>query len=101
EWITTFFAPNALSPEFGPEGVGVFKPVGIGLQKYRIAVYSPWGEQVWYSEVLENSRPVGSWNGRKHNEGDILPQGAYTWRADITFVNGVSKVVTGSVTLLR
>lgn len=101
EWITTFFAPNALSPEFGPEGVGVFKPVGIGLQKYRIAVYSPWGEQVWYSEALENSRPVGSWNGRKHNEGDILPQGAYTWRADITFVNGVTKVVTGSVTLLR
>jgi len=101
EWITTFFAPNALSPEFGPSEVGVFKPVGIGLRSYRIAIYSPWGEQVWYSEALENSSPVESWNGRKHNEGEILPQGAYSWRADIEFVNGASKVVTGSVTLLR
>jgi len=101
EWITTFFAPNALSPEFGPSEVGVFKPVGIGLHRYSIAVYSPWGEQVWYSETLDKSSPVESWNGRKHNEGEILPQGAYTWRADITFVNGVTKVVTGSVTLLR
>ena len=101
EWITTFFAPNALSPEYGPAEIGVFKPVGIGLRSYRIAVYSPWGEQVWYSEALENSSPVESWNGRKQNEGEILPQGAYTWRADIIFVNGLSKVETGSVTLLR
>lgn len=101
EWITTFFAPNALSPGYGPEEVQVFKPVGIGLAKYKIAVYSPWGEQVWYSEILENNRPVESWNGAKHNEGAILPQGAYSWRADITFVDGASKVFIGSVTLLR
>jgi len=101
EWITTFFAPNALSPGYGPEEVQVFKPVGIGLASYKIAVYSPWGEQVWFSEMLENNRPVESWNGAKHNEGDILPQGAYSWRADITFVDGNSKVFIGSVTLLR
>jgi PKD repeat protein len=101
EWITTFFAPNALSPGYGPEGVQVFKPAGIGLLSYRIAVYSPWGEQVWYSEALDNSSPVESWNGAKHNQGDTLPQGAYTWRADVVFVNGVSRVFTGSVTLLR
>jgi len=101
EWITTFFSPNALSPGYGPEEVQVFKPVGIGIAKYKIAVYSPWGEQVWFSELLEANRPVESWNGGKHNTGDILPQGAYSWRADITFVDGTSKVFTGSVTLLR
>ncbi|MBX2927126.1 MAG: PKD domain-containing protein [Saprospiraceae bacterium] len=101
EWITTFFAPNALSPGYGPEGVQVFKPVGIGLLSYRIAVYSPWGEQVWYSEALDDSSPTESWNGAKQNRGDTLPQGAYTWRADVVFVNGVSRIFTGSVTLLR
>ncbi len=101
EWITTFYAPNALSPGYGAEGVQVFKPVGIGLAEYRIAIYSPWGEQVWYSEALEEGQPAESWNGAKHNQGDILPQGAYTWRADLTFVNGVRRTEVGSVTLLR
>ncbi|MBV6656083.1 MAG: PKD domain-containing protein, partial [Mameliella sp.] len=41
EWITTFHAPNALSPEYGEEGVRIFKPVGIGLEEYAISIYSP------------------------------------------------------------
>jgi hypothetical protein len=101
DWITTFYAPNALSPGYGAEGVQVFKPVGIGQAEYRIAIYSPWGEQIWYSEALEEGQPAESWNGAMHNQGDILPQGAYTWRADLTFVNGVRRTEVGGVTLLR
>lgn len=97
----TFFASNALSPGYGPEEVQVFKPVGIGLAKYEISIYSPWGELVWFSEKLENSHPMESWNGAKFNRGAILPQGAYDWRANIIFVDGTQKIYIGSVTLLR
>lgn len=99
EWITTFFAPNALSPEFGYGDVKVFKPVGVGLAAYKISVYSPWGQAVWTSDKLEQTSPSEVWDGIYEN--DIVPQGAYSWIADITFVNGVRKVFKGSVTVVR
>ena len=104
EWITTFFAPNAFSPEYGAEGVRVFKPVGIGMVEYEISVFSPFGPLVWYSNELEDNQPVGFWDGTAMNganKGEVLPQGAYTWMAVMTFVNGEKRRVTGSVTLLR
>lgn len=99
EWITTFFAPNALSPEYGDGDVKVFKPVGVGLATYKISVYSPWGQAVWTSDKLENTSPVESWDGTYNNA--IVPQGAYSWMADVTFVNGIRKVYKGSVTVVR
>jgi len=99
EWITTFFAPNALSPEYGDGDVKVFKPVGVGLATYKINVYSPWGQSVWTSDKLENTSPSESWDGTY--QGAIVPQGAYSWMADVTFVNGIRKVYKGSVTVVR
>lgn len=99
EWITTFFAPNAFAPEYGTGDVALFKPVGVGLAEYQITVYSPWGEAVWASDQIENESPAGAWNG--YYKGDIVPQGAYSWIAKITFVDGVKKVYKGSVTVVR
>jgi PKD repeat protein len=99
EWITTFFAPNAFAPEYGAGDVQVFKPVGIGLAEYKITVYSPWGEAVWSSDKIENESPADVWNG--YYKGAIVPQGAYSWIASITFVDGVKKVFKGSVSVLR
>lgn len=101
EWITTFFAPNAFSPDHGEELVRVFQPVGIGLAEYEISVYSPWGQRVWHSDVIQDTHPAEHWNGRINNQGEILPQGAFSWLAKIVFVNGDSKIYKGSVTLLR
>lgn len=101
EWITTFHAPNALAPESGNPNIQVFKPVGIGLKEYEIQIISPWGERVWFSNELLEDTPADSWNGRKYNIGDLLPQGAYIWQAKITFINGNNRVFTGSVNLLR
>ena len=101
EWITTFFSPNAFAPEYSDSKVGVFQPVGIGIQSYDIRVYSKWGGLVWSSKALENTSPTGYWNGRLNNEGAILPQGAYTWVATLQFVNGAPRTYRGTVTLLR
>lgn len=101
EWITTFYAPNALAPESGNADVQIFKPVGIGLKKYEIQIVSPWGEQVWFSNKLADNAPAESWNGRKNNLGPILPQGAYIWQAKITFISGKDQVFTGTVNILR
>lgn len=99
EWITTFFAPNAMTPGYGEEGTRIFKPVGIGIEEYEISIYSPWGELVWYSTALENHRPSGFWDGT--HRGQDVPQGAYAWIARMRFLNGAMRTVKGTVTVLR
>lgn len=99
EWINTFHAPNAFSPDYGAGDVRVFKPVGIGVDAITIRVYAPYGEQVWHSEEVRGNQPAGAWDGTY--KGEPLPQGAYTWIADLTFLNGERRRATGTVTLLR
>ncbi len=101
EWLITFYAPNAFSPDHGEGLVQVFKPVGIGLAEYDMSVYSPWGQRVWHTSAIEDQHPAESWNGKMDNTGEELPQGAFTWLAKVVFVNGDSRVYKGSVTLLR
>lgn len=101
EWLVTFFAPNAFSPDYGEDLVRVFKPVGIGLSEYEISVYSPWGQRVWNSTAIIDQHPSESWNGQLDNTGEALPQGAFTWLATVEFVNGDNRVYKGSVTLIR
>ena len=94
-----FFAPNAFSPEHGIGDVTVFKPTGIGIEEYLIQVFSPWGELLWESEELDGETPVAAWDGTY--KGNIMPQGAYAWKATIKYINGLREVRVGSVTLLR
>ena len=101
EWITSFFAPNAFAPEYGEPGIDIFKPVGLGIKEYEISVYSPWGKLVWRSTELENGSPSEFWNGKLFNTGEVLPQGAYSWIAKVTFNSGKEIVEKGTVTILR
>ncbi|TVR85762.1 MAG: PKD domain-containing protein [Saprospirales bacterium] len=99
QWITTFFAPNAMSPEYGPSDTRYFKPVGKGIEEIEISIYSPWGEQVWHSTQVEEGGPGDYWDGSFN--GEIVPQGAYVWVARITYISGIKKVERGTVTILR
>jgi PKD repeat protein len=101
EWLTKFFAPNAMSPNYGEEGVKYFTPKGVGIAEYEIKIYSPWGETVWTNNSLDEGRPIGSWKGEINNSGNQVPMGAYTWFANVIFVNGVNKTFQGTVTVLR
>lgn len=101
EWIKTFYAPNALVPDHADELIKVFKPVGVGMAKYHLSIFSPWGEKVWESSALnENGSPTEAWDGKYG--GQIVAQGAYTWRADIKWQDGnAEKVLVGSVVVVR
>jgi len=101
EWQTKFFAPNAVSPNYGDEGTNLFTPKGIGIASYEINIYSPWGKTVWSSTAIEDNQPSESWNGKINNTGSDVPMGAYSWLAEVTFVNGNKKIYQGTVTVLR
>lgn len=80
----------------------LFKPDGVGLKEYHIAVYSRWGEVIWESQTLIGGRSTEYWDGSLR--GNPMPQGTYVWKVltavfdDGTEYNGKR---TGTVTLLK
>jgi len=104
------YIPNAFMPTIGPEGTRVFRPVGVGLSEYSIAVYDKWGNRVFESTKLENGIPTETWDGTWN--GKELAQGAYVWVAQATYLTGKfwvgqsytptgKKLKTGTVTIIR
>ena len=99
DFMYDLFFPNALSPESGEGDVRVFKPVGVGLASWKLEIFSPWGQRVFVSEEMEEDQPASAWDGRY--KGEILPQGAYAYKATAQYQNGLQRIYTGSVTLIR
>lgn len=99
EIMRGIYFPNALSPETGEGDVRVFKPVGHGLSEWELEIFSPWGQRVFVSNELINDQPAVAWDGSY--KGKVLPQGAYAYKATVEYLDGIRKVYTGSITLIR
>jgi len=108
--IKGLFVPNAFSPETGVQEVRIFQPAGVGLKKYRIEIFSSWGELLWVSDKLTaDGRPEEAWDGMY--KGRLMPQDVYVWKVEAEFEDGNNwngmenrrgKLRrTGAVTLLR
>lgn len=86
ELIYGLFAPNAVAT--GEPGLaGRFQPIGTGLANYHVWVFDLWGNQLWESTALTNGSPAEAWDGRY--KGKLVPQGAYSWKIEALFKNGV------------
>lgn len=101
EWITRFFVPNAISPESGPDEVRLWGAKGFGVTEYRLEVFSAYGQLLFTTEELQDSQPVGRWDGTLSTTGELALQGAYTWRAKVTYVDGNTENLVGTVTVVR
>jgi PKD repeat protein len=100
EWIVSFEVPNAFSPDYGEPAVRVFGAVGSGVLSYSLRVYSPYGALIWSTNELNEDQPSGRWSG-EYPDGKQVPQGAYTWEAQVEFVSGQRIHKEGTVTVLR
>ena len=107
ELVSGLFVPNAMAiGEFGD--AGAFLPKGTGIGEYHAWVYDKWGNMLWESTELLDGEPLESWDGRY--KGQYVPQGAYVWKINAIFKDGVvwegmqqatgKKANTGSVTLI-
>jgi PKD repeat protein len=84
------FIPSAFVPK-GEEPVKHWMPQGINIKRYKIEVYTLWGNLVWSSTRLtSNGRPLEFWNGWLQNDKneELLPAGNYIWKASAVFVDG-------------
>jgi PKD repeat protein len=103
------FVPNAFMPAAGYPGTDKFKPVGTGLRAYRLQIYSTWGELLWETTQLDNTRPAEGWDGTF--KGEPCKQDVYVWKIEGAFMDGTvwkgklypdGKYKTvGTVTLIR
>ena len=100
---------NAFTPEANSGDAMLFKPQGIGLDTFHVWVFTTWGELVWESTELENSRPKEGWNGLW--KGLPCKADVYVWKIYAKFLdntiwpgktyeNGEIQPV-GTVTLIR
>lgn len=93
EQAAKIFVPNV----FAPKGVNsTFKPqLAFGMpQDYLLEIYDRWGGQVFQSRDI-----TLGWNGQRN--GEVMPQGVYLYRIQLTQSNGQSIDVSGDVMLLR
>lgn len=86
ELTSGLFVPNAVAiGEIG--AAGVFLPKGAGIGQYQAWIYDKWGNLLWESTALTNGSPSESWDGRY--KGQRVPQGAYTWKINAIFKDGL------------
>ena len=87
------FVPNAFTPNF--DGVNdVFLPFGCDVPDYNMRVYDRWG-----SLLFESNNMSMGWDG--HFNGRLVPEGIYVWLVSYKMQNGLSKVTSGDVVILR
>ncbi len=107
ELVSGLFVPNAVAiGEIG--GAGGFLPKGTGIKEYHAWVFDKWGNMIWESTELVDGQPSQAWDGTYR--GQYVPQGAYVWKVNATFKDGVvwegaqqpngQRRNTGSVTVL-
>lgn len=85
---------------FTPDGNGQnddFRFYSFGAEVTEIRIFNRWGAQVYFNPNQESAAP--GWDGNYN--GDKAPEGTYVYMINVTYVNGETRQVTGSVTLLR
>lgn len=87
------YAPNAFNPN-STFGNDKFKPVGVGIEKFKMIIYNRWGEK-----IFETSDMTEGWDGTI--DGSPAPSGTYVYY--ISFTNNLlqSEEMTGTVTLIK
>ncbi len=84
--FTNLFVPNTFVPSSPITDLQTFKPVGINLSRYKLEVYSAWGNLVFETTELIEGVPSEGWDGTY--EGEPLPTGSYIWRIEAVFEDG-------------
>lgn len=93
------YIPNSFSPNDDGENdrFTVYAgPEVLAVRKLR--VYSRWGELVFDGTDLTPNEERAGWDGRFR--GRDLPPGVLAWFAQVEFIDGVTAVYEGSVTLV-
>lgn len=94
------YTPNVFTPD-GNSANKIFRLYGnraIESIEY-LRIFNRWGGIVYEGRNLDINDDSTGWDGT-HN-GEPLPPGVYTYTASVKFVDQVTRIIKGDVTLLR
>ena len=74
----------------------MFKVYGIGVEIFRMKIFSRWGELVFESDDLDQG-----WDGTYDSNSQICPQGIYTYSVNVENIYGEVFEYQGQLKLLR
>lgn len=94
---TTFFMPNAFSPN-GDSVNDVFKGKGFleGIKQFDLQIWNRWGER-----IFQTNDPLTGWDGRLGQNGKNAQAGIYLYYVKIIGPRGESSEWNGYTTLIR
>jgi gliding motility-associated-like protein len=100
EKIRKIFVPNIFTPN--QDGINDAATVFAGKSVRQVKsfrVFSRWGELVFEQRNFPPNLPSLGWDGRFKSSN--LPEGVYTWVAEVEYLDGVVSLEKGDVTLVR
>ena len=69
---------------------------GIGIDEFRMSIYSRWGELIYNTDNIEDG-----WNGRFENTENEVKLGIYVYYIETKDVFGAIHRYEGQLTLIR
>jgi len=93
----TYFLPNAFTPN-GDGKNEVFKGEGVltEVSRFSMIIFDRWGSKIYETENI-----ASGWNGRKNNNGAILPSGAYQYIIRVVSRREKKSIFKGTVILVK
>ena len=78
--------PNAMCLGCSNYSLRQFLPLGKGLKKYRLRIYTTWGQKIFETSSLNaDGSPNVAWDGTYN--GKSLQQDVYTWEIEAIYTN--------------
>lgn len=94
------FIPNAITPDGDGINDGLVIFGGLGIREVKsFRVFTRTGSQVFEQHSFQPNDPAYAWPG--DFKGQPLNSGVYVYLAEIEFLDGLTEVFKGDVTLLR
>lgn len=94
------FVPNVFSPN--SDGVNdffsVYGTIPNVQEILQVAIYDRWGNLLFERQNLMPSQGTNLWNGRYR--GQQVEKGTYLYYANILYLDGVEKILAGTVTVV-
>lgn len=105
------FIPTAFSPNNAGQN-NFFEMNVLGGENLNVQIFNRWGEEVFSNpaqgngpnnvndaSLTDGTNPRNAWDG-KYNEIDV-PTGSYVYKVEVTYFDGGTKLIKGSVTVIR
>lgn len=88
------FVPNAFTPNNDKDN-DILKVYGVNVKFAKMKIFNRWGEKVFES----SNAIIEGWDG--YYNGELSPNGVYTYSLETHFLNKKIKTSKGSITLIR